>query len=166
MVITARQADVTVITLIPNRSANGRQLKLFFLPLAAISLLIATFWTFMGAWVVLPFAGLEVGLLAFILHRVWLFNQRQQQITLKRDTIAIDDDEPAFASNCLLQRSETRLSIANSPAAEVDEVCLFDTAHRVELGGFLNNSDKQLVVTELKGEGLPVFLYVRADSSM
>ncbi len=41
-----------------------RQLWTFFLVTAALSLLIASVWAVMGAWWVVPFAGLEIGALA------------------------------------------------------------------------------------------------------
>lgn len=43
-----------------NCSLTPRQLGLFYLSMLAVSLAIAVFFVFQGAWVVLPFAGLEM----------------------------------------------------------------------------------------------------------
>ena len=51
-----------IITLLPNQSASRRQSFLFVLASASLTLAIGVLWLFLGAWLVLPFAGLEIAL--------------------------------------------------------------------------------------------------------
>ena len=58
------------IILKPNRSLTWRQSLLVMCALGGFCLSIAIVWTFVGAWLILPFAGIEVGLLALVMYLV------------------------------------------------------------------------------------------------
>ena len=58
MVTCEQQGAETLITLQPNRSATVRQSMWFLLLVSGVTLSVAVFWTFYGAWLVLPFAAL------------------------------------------------------------------------------------------------------------
>lgn len=53
-----------------NRSLSDAELRKAFWLVAFVSLTIATVWSAMGAWLILPFAGLELGALYFA-FRSW-----------------------------------------------------------------------------------------------
>jgi uncharacterized membrane protein len=53
-----------------NRSLSDAQPRKAFWLVATVSLMIATVWSVMGAWLVLPFAGLELGAL-YLAFRSW-----------------------------------------------------------------------------------------------
>lgn len=53
-----------------NRSLTDAELRKAFWLVAFVSLMIATVWSAMGAWLVLPFAGLELAAL-YIAFRSW-----------------------------------------------------------------------------------------------
>jgi len=65
-----RKHDSVILTLQANRSANWRQNKIIIIVMPAFVMIISMAWSVMGAWVILPFAGFEVGLLAFLIYRV------------------------------------------------------------------------------------------------
>ena len=54
----------------PNHSISWRQLRVCILVLALVSLTIAGFWALQGAWVIVPFAGLEVAVVYVFLRKV------------------------------------------------------------------------------------------------
>jgi Flp pilus assembly protein TadB len=70
MVKLKRKHDSVILPLQPNRSANWRQNKLIIIVIVAFVMITSIAWSVMGAWVILPFAGFEVGLLAFLMYRV------------------------------------------------------------------------------------------------
>ena len=78
-----------VLTLSPNRSANWVQTKLLITTMAFFVLIIALAWTLVGAWLVLPFAGIEVALLWFIAYKVSLYTYQQQVITITATSIEL-----------------------------------------------------------------------------
>ena len=53
MVISNQNEAGTVITLLPNQSADWAQTRLFVLLICGTTLAIGLFWTFAGAWAVL-----------------------------------------------------------------------------------------------------------------
>ncbi|WP_409021222.1 DUF2244 domain-containing protein [Caballeronia sp. LZ032] len=43
-----------------NCASTPRQFVLFYCSLASVTVLVASFWTFLGAWTVLPFAAVDL----------------------------------------------------------------------------------------------------------
>lgn len=60
----------TIITLSPNQSASWKETKTMITCMVILVMVIALGWTLSGAWIILPFAGLEVGLFAYFMYRV------------------------------------------------------------------------------------------------
>ena len=61
-----------IVTARPNCSLTGRGRLVFFSVVALVSFGIASVFAFVGAWMVLPFAGLEIaafGLAMYLMHR-------------------------------------------------------------------------------------------------
>ena len=87
MVKLKHKHDSVTLTLQPNRSANWRQNKIIFMVMTAFVMIIAIAWSVVGVWVILPFAGFEVGLLAFLMYRVSYFTYQKQIITIHSDTV-------------------------------------------------------------------------------
>ena len=54
----------------PNHSISWRQLRVCIFVFALVSLTIAGFWALQGAWVIVPFAGLEVAVVYVFLRKV------------------------------------------------------------------------------------------------
>ena len=72
----------------PNRSLSWRELLVFFYISLSISLLIALFFLLMGAWLVLPFTGLEMLLLFLGLYYVAKRCSRDcEWITIREDGV-------------------------------------------------------------------------------
>jgi uncharacterized membrane protein len=83
------------------RFASSRQLRLtVFSALAALSAVFATFlWWLFGAWVVVPFAGLEVGCVGFAF---WWIERQAKDF----DAIEVSESEVSV-TRCRNQRFET-----------------------------------------------------------
>ena len=68
--VTIKQTPLfTVIKLSPNQSASWRETKIVITIMVLLVMSIAIGWTMAGAWIILPFAGLEVGLFAYFMYR-------------------------------------------------------------------------------------------------
>lgn len=74
----------------PNRSLSRRGARWFFLGMAAVSLTIALGLGFLGFWMVLPFAGAELALLAGCLWHVQHRLAYQEVITLAQDSLTVE----------------------------------------------------------------------------
>ena len=155
MVVIDENEGCSQLVLTPNRSANWIQTKHLLFLLAFTSLGIATAWSFMGAWMILPFAGFEVGLLAFLMHRVCFATYQQQVIRIRKQEVFIQLGVYRPARGWRLDK-EAACLVVIEPNHIDDPVGLLlkDHKYSVELGPFLNAEDKQCVVDELNLQGL------------
>ncbi len=164
MVVTARQNNNTIITLLPNRSASWAETRLFLFLLCGTTLAIGVFWAFVGAWVILPFAGLEAGLAAYFIYRVCQATYQRQVVICSAETILVQCGCRCPNQSWQLQRDQTRLSLAE-PENPLDaaELSIYDHHHHIVLGYFLNQQDKQQALAEFKRLGLLVRRYQTAS---
>lgn len=147
-----------VITLLPNRSASWRQTKYFLLFFACVSLSIAAYWVAQGAWLVLPFAGIEIALLSIMMYRVsWLTYQRQV-ITISADSIRLQCGVHYPKHSWQVPRQGAILKVQEPESRfEPFRLLLRCAAERTEIGHFLNQSDKQLAEQAFIDAGITVY---------
>lgn len=152
--VIARQRDEEVwIELHPNRSATWQQTKLLIGLMAAFVGIIALGWALAGVWVILPFAGLEAGLLAFLLYRVSCRTYQQQHINITAKQVRVS-----------LRRQHAPIHLDRSLChVEFDDphdnwhlpvIRLIDHQHFIEIGEFLNLDDRKKLKRTLEQAGL------------
>lgn len=149
----------TVITLSPNRSANWHQCKILLGVMSTIIMLIALAWSLVGAWLVLPFAGCEIGLLTFLMYRVNYASYQKQIITITADTLVFQTGTYYPQQQWVFKRLNTQLAITEE---EVDtefattQLRLEGEKGVIEIGNFLNQSDRRLTLSYLQQQGLRI----------
>ncbi|MCP3428012.1 DUF2244 domain-containing protein [Opacimonas viscosa] len=157
MIEVSKNDSATIISLRPNRSATWSETKWMIIFMVAVVFIIAGGWAFVGAWVILPFAGLEVGLFAYFMYRVCRQGFAQQIITITKDLVVIEEG--------IIRREVARTYDRNSLSFEVTEterdwhlpdivVCVEN--YRLNIGEFLNKDDRMLLKDTLKNIGLPL----------
>lgn len=140
------------IILSPNRSADWRTVKLVLWGISSFMMLIGLSFAFLGLWMVLPFAGLEVLALVLLMYWVALQCRRQQVIRIGDHQIVV---EKGYESPRQTWQSElfwARLVI--SPPAyrgHPRRLYLRSKQEQLEIGEFLNDEDKKRLVAELNG---------------
>ena len=97
------------IQIAPNCSLTPRTALLFFLPLCCVSLTVAGLLTTQGFWPVLPFAGLEMGVLGWALHASLRRRFQSETITLSDDHVAVE-----ARNGCMLERSKSSEKVLNT----------------------------------------------------
>nr|WP_256489680.1 DUF2244 domain-containing protein [Pleionea sp. CnH1-48] len=139
----------------PNCSATWKQTQLFLLVISIPSLIIASIWSFLGFWLVLPFAGLELGLLAFLMHRVCYKTHTRQRISFEDKVVRIQSGVYQLEDVKQFERGDVFLWI-KKPVKPMDmlELHLRDEQSDYEVGAFLNNDDRKLARSALKKAGL------------
>ncbi|MEE2653797.1 MAG: DUF2244 domain-containing protein, partial [Pseudomonadota bacterium] len=80
MVETQTNRDGSQIVLRPNRSASWQSNRRILAAIAGLNLVFASGFLAIGAWMILPFMGLELFLLWVLLRRVFGKLQIQQVI--------------------------------------------------------------------------------------
>jgi len=157
MVIAHTCIDVCIITLSPNRSANWLQTKILIMIIGLVVMLIATAWSFVGVWMVLPFAGFEVGLLAFLMYRVSYASYQKQIITIDLQYVKFEAGVYFPQQSHLFTKCDTKLAILEPEGPyDLTKIRLGDNNAVVELGCFLNQDDRKLALQHLKEAGLRV----------
>lgn len=155
MVVTEQHESQTVITLSPNRSATWQQTKWVIAIMGVVIMIIALAWSFVGAWVVLPFAGFELGLFAFLMYKVSRFTYSKQIITIDKNTIVVEMG--------LLKR-QSRIEVARKDADvyysetendwDLPRIAICHKQSKLVLGGFLNLDDRKILKEDLESAGI------------
>jgi uncharacterized membrane protein len=154
MVVTStRTASRLMIIARPNRSASWQANLWVLLALAVPSLIIAIAFALLGAWPILPFAGLELLALGGALYYVnWKLEYRHV-ITLSDDSVRIDKGFYAPKQSWKFPRHGTGLAITPEKHPwDGPELSLHDRHESVSLGEFLNRDDSLKLIALLKQE--------------
>lgn len=146
------------LVLAPNSSLTWRQNLWVLASFVAVSLLVAVGMLLKGAWVILPFAGIELALLTFVLCNV-------QQRTRAREVIYIDERRIRIEKGLNTPQScwsfcRPGVLIMVQPGGLVaaeQRICLCGDQGIIEVGEFLNPNDRARLVSDLAGCGLRAY---------
>lgn len=157
MVETLKSKQDFTIVLTPNRSATWKQSKILVSVIAVFVLTIAVAWSFVGAWFVLPFAGIEVGLLAFFMHKVCRMTYQKQVITINQDKITLQAGIENPGETWEFDTRSTHVSV-QEPEHSMDKIKIHlnDSNACVEVGEFLNQQDCTTTKESLEEAGLMI----------
>ncbi|MEJ2419454.1 MAG: DUF2244 domain-containing protein, partial [Exilibacterium sp.] len=89
MVTIQTNKDNTHIILSPNRSIEWKAIKYWLLIISLPALIIAIDWLIMGLWMILPFVGIELGLLSYFMYRICYKNYYQQYIDINKNSVTV-----------------------------------------------------------------------------
>ncbi|MBT1449875.1 DUF2244 domain-containing protein [Glaciecola sp. XM2] len=157
MVVTETQSDATIITLSPNRSATWQHTKIVICVMVFIVMVIALAWSFVGAWLILPFAGLEVGLFALLMYKVSKFTYSRQVINIEKEQITISWGQRRLLQTHQLSRQDLYVYYWEADEGwHLPRISLSEASKHVEIGDFLNQEDRELLKNELEQAGLIV----------
>lgn len=155
MVKSKTQYNATIVELTPNRSASWRDVKILLIAIGIFVMFIATAWAFVGAWVILPFAGFEVGLLALLMYKVSLRCHNKQVITISKEKIVFECGIKSPEFRWQFNRPDTHLAISEANTDfDRPQLVLTDENVSILLGDFLNQSDCVIARNTLKQAGL------------
>lgn len=146
------------ILLAPNQSLSLAGNLWVFISLVAVSLGISIAFALAGAWMVLPFAGLEVLLLAVLFGYVYLEGTRREVIHVNDDRVVLDTSRGSL-KNRIYHTEFDRDSLAvlvrmGSTATEPSAVTFSGPEGCLEIGEFLTDEEKAALVDKLGSCGL------------
>ena len=141
---TKTKGDSLYIDLAPNKSSSINENLVFFGFLSLICLTFGFGFFFIGATMILPFAGLEVLALILILraNRKWL-NQKQA-LYLDKLYVELEEDDKKitfdrFLSKFLIEENNSK-----------KELFIKSNNQKIEIGSFLNQEEKEQLIELLK----------------
>lgn len=152
MIVTERVGKGAVTYVLrPNRSLDWRGNLRFLGLIAAVSLSIAGWFAWLGAWLILPFAGLELLALWFGLYLVAVRGLAKETILIDGDKLEICKGRWQIESRTCLQRcwAQVRLEPANH-AWYPRRLMIRSHGTDTEIGSFLGDAEKEQLARELK----------------
>jgi uncharacterized membrane protein len=153
VVTSTRTASRLLIIARPNQSATWRTNLLVLLALAIPSLTIAIAFALLGAWPILPFAGLELLALGSALYYVNWKLQYRHVITFSADSVRIDKGFYTPRQSWQFPRQGTGLAITPQKHPwDGPELAVHDKHESVTLGEFLNREDSLKLIALLRQE--------------
>jgi uncharacterized membrane protein len=131
------------IELAPNCSLTPQSARLFVGGLAVITFAIAGFFALQGLWPILPFAGLEIGLLWWAVRASMRAGQRRELILITEDSVVIERRGPGQPSRTVFARHWATVKLRDPPAAMHPSRLVIESHGRVcEVGRFLAEEER------------------------
>ena len=139
------------IVIRPNRSLTWRQTQLAFLILAAVCLTIAAAFALVGFWPVLPFAGAEIMAVGAGLYLCALDGRETEIVSVHGDKVEVEKSRPRRSNRWEFQRAWAQIRLL-PPRVHWYPTRLVIRSHgrEVQLGGFLNEDERQQLAGELR----------------
>jgi len=134
----------------PNKSLSATGMVKVVAVIASISLIIAIGFGLLGAWLVLPFAGLEVLALAYAFYYINCHASDYESITIDGDRLAVEKRNYKNTSQVVFNRYWARVSLRELPSGD-QSLLLRSHGKEVEFGRhFLNNEQRLALAQQLK----------------
>lgn len=157
MVEHLNSQDGVRLLLTPNRSLSWRGNVQIWLALLALSALIATGMALAGAWVIVPFAGLELAALAAGIYLTSRACQRREVLTIGESNIHLEKGRTRKLSEWTLPRPYVRVHL-DAPVHPFapPKLALIHRDTVISLGSFLNVDDTERLVQLLESRGIVI----------
>lgn len=126
-------------------SLDLRLLLLVFGSLAVFSLIIAAGFAVVGAWLILPFAGMEIAALGIAVRMVLLRAGDFERLAFRGDRILIEVRERGLA-----QQFEFHRGWAQLVTGETGSVALRSHGRTVEVGRYCCEAGRRVLARELR----------------
>ncbi|MFM7284218.1 MAG: DUF2244 domain-containing protein [Betaproteobacteria bacterium] len=130
-----------------NCALSPRQLAVAFCLIGATSMLIAVAWAATGAWIVLPFAAIELLVLAVAFLAYSRHARDQERITLAQDCVQVEVLLGESLRRVELPRAWLRCRMEESPKGMVR---LDSLSGGIEIGRFVSPADRKLFFEEFR----------------
>ncbi|SFR61061.1 Uncharacterized membrane protein [Marinobacter daqiaonensis] len=154
-------------SLTPNRSISWPALVRVWLGLVAVTSLVVVFMVLAGAWLVVPFAGLE---LAAVGAGLWYTARkccRREVITFGPRVVRVEKGHQCREQEWELPRQSVRVYLEPKPHPFAPErMWLRSLDEEIPLADFLNARDSRELMTLLQSQGLPVTRRTQAAAGL
>lgn len=142
--------DAVIFTSRPNRSLTPVQARRIFWSLAGLCLGTAAAFSALGYWLILPFAGLEIGLLAWAFETIRERAGDYETLTLSGDTLTLEWQRSGGAGRREFNRQWARVECDCRAPGRDCHVCLCSHGRGSEVGVFLADEDRLALARTLK----------------
>lgn len=146
------------ILLRPNQSLSLSGNLWVLVSLIAVSLGISLAFALAGAWMILPFAALEMLLLSVLLGYVYLEGSRREVIRISEDRVVLDccrgqRNQSVYHREFARDSLSVLVRMGGTPA-EPASVCFRGPEGCLEVGDFLTDAERAALVKKLGACGI------------
>lgn len=141
----------------PNRSLSWRNSVRIWLGMCTLSLIIVTVTFLAGAWLVMPFAGLEVSALGAALYYTARQCRKQEVLDISPQSLHLEKGLYRKEAEWELPRQYTRIHVAiRRHPWTPPKLSLSHRDLDISLAAFLNIDDTRLLISILERQGLRI----------
>jgi uncharacterized membrane protein len=139
----------------PNNSLSPEGSVKVVMALFVIVLFVAVGFSIIGAWLVLPFAGIEILALAYAFYSVYLHSDDYESIAIVGDEVIVEKKNDKDFTMMIFQRYWAQISVRDvvRGAGKSGKRGLFISSHgkEVEFGKyFINDGQRTMFARELR----------------
>jgi uncharacterized membrane protein len=143
--------DARRFVLAPRCSLTPRTARLFIGFVAATTFAVAGFFTWNGFWPILPFAGLEIALLAWCVHLSMRKGQEREIITITTESVTVEHCFSDERQTSVFPRHWAKVKLhAPSTALHPSRLMLESHGRACEVGRFLTEDERRGLAVRLK----------------
>ena len=137
-----------LISIKPNSSLVGVNRLIFISSISLVCGGIALIFFFLGATLILPFAGLELGILFTAFYLSFKWSDKKEKIFLSQDLVTIEKGTNYAEYKWKEFRSFTSFEVTKDRRQEL-KLSFRSKGQNIEVGKFLNEEDKILLKDEI-----------------
>ena len=138
-----------LITLSPNSSLTGIYRIIFLASISFICVGIAIVFYFFGAYLILPFAGIEIAILLIAFYLSFKWSSRKELIYISQEVVKIE--KGIHKAEYLWEEFRTFTSFQIEKNANKSLRLSFRSkGDYVIVGDFLNEDDKNILINEIR----------------
>lgn len=139
------------IELAPNCSLTPRSARLFVASLALVTVGIAGFFAAQGLWPILPFAGVEIGLLAWAVRASMLSGAQREVILVSDAEVVVERQAPSGSRRTVFPRHWARVTLRGpQPAQHPSRLTIESHGRACEVGRFLTEDERRGLAARLE----------------
>jgi len=131
------------IELAPNCSLTPQSALAFVGGLAVVTFATAAFFAVQGLWPILPFAGLEIGLLGWAVRASMRAGKQRELILVTDDSVVIERQGLARPTRTVFARHWATVKLRDPPAVQHPSRLVIESHGRAcEVGRFLTEEER------------------------
>ena len=138
------------ILLQPNISLSWRSNKRFIASLGILSMVIASYFTYHGFWVVMPFSGLEILFFAISIYIFFNRNNHREVLTFTADKVVIETGKQTPEKSYEYQRHWSQFHVRGDDKRDIPRLSIKSHGRELELGAFLGYDEKIMLIEAIK----------------
>lgn len=139
----------------PNNSLSPDNSIKLLAGIATVAILIAVGFASIGAWLVLPFAGLEILAFAYAFYTIYLHADDFESITIEEDRVIVEKRNDKESSKTVFQRYWAQVNVRDALKIKGSNgksvLVISSHGNEVEFGrNFINDEQRVLLARDLR----------------